>query len=189
MRKLWRGLEGKGWMCFMRYVSRSKSPLASFLCSSLPFGPRIQGDIAASLVQTVSSAGGILTLEDFASYKPIIVPALQATYRNRTYYTGHYPSGGPILVSLLNTLEGYEDYVDEGRTGLATHRFVEALKCEFFFVFSFEQLFFRSRLLMLNDLSFAKRPSRFRRSNRSRRSILYRQCCQTRRNSYKSLRR
>lgn len=33
-------------------------------------------------------------------------------------------------MSLLNTLEGYQDFVSSGRTGLGIHRFVEALKCK-----------------------------------------------------------
>lgn len=59
-----------------------------------------------------------------------MLPALRGTYLNRTIYTSHAPSGGPVLINLLNTIEGYETYVTGGRTGLAIHRFVEALKCE-----------------------------------------------------------
>ena len=88
------------------------------------------GDMARSMVQTVQDAGGILTLEDFARYEAKVERAFEATYRNRTYYTTQYPSGGPIIANLLNTLETYEDYVEEGKNGLSTHRFVEALKCE-----------------------------------------------------------
>lgn len=67
-----------------------------------------------------------------ANYKAIVLPALESTYRNRTYYTGHYPSGGPILSTLLNILEGFENFSEEDRSGLATHRFIESLKCTFF---------------------------------------------------------
>lgn len=78
-----------------------------------------------------------MTAKDLASYKPIVLPAVKAKYRNRTYYTGHAPSGGPVLISLLNTLEGYSEYVSGGRTGLAVHRFVESLKCELLFLSTF----------------------------------------------------
>ena len=88
-----------------------------------------QGPIADSMIRTIKKAGGILTSEDLASYKAIVLPALRATYNNRTYYVGHAPSGGPVLINLLNTLEGYKGFASSGRTGLAVHRFIEALKC------------------------------------------------------------
>lgn len=90
-----------------------------------------KGDIAKSLLKTIEKEGGLLTAEDFAEYQAIVRPAFRSTYLNRTYYTTHYPSGGPIITNLLNTLEGYDDFVDGGKTGLSTHRFIEALKCEF----------------------------------------------------------
>jgi gamma-glutamyltranspeptidase/glutathione hydrolase/leukotriene-C4 hydrolase len=89
-----------------------------------------EGHIAKSIIHTIEKAGGILTAKDLAGYRPIILPATKATYRNRTYYTGHAPSGGPVIVSLLNTLEGFPNYAEGGRTGLAVHRFIESLKCE-----------------------------------------------------------
>ena len=81
------------------------------------------------MIQTIQKAGGILTSADLAGYKALVLPALRGTYRNRTYYVGHAPGGGPILMHLLNTLEGYKGFATGGRTGLAVHRFVEALKC------------------------------------------------------------
>ncbi|KDE06740.1 gamma-glutamyltransferase [Microbotryum lychnidis-dioicae p1A1 Lamole] len=90
-----------------------------------------EGEFAESMVASVRAAGGILTVDDMRSYSAIVLPARQETYRNRTYYTGHYPSGGPIITHLLNILEGFPKYIDEGRTGLSTHRFVEALKFAF----------------------------------------------------------
>lgn len=63
------------------------------------------GAMAKSMVKTVRDAGGILTLKDLADYKVNISPALHSTYLNRTYYTAQAPSGGPVIISLLNTLE------------------------------------------------------------------------------------
>jgi gamma-glutamyltranspeptidase/glutathione hydrolase/leukotriene-C4 hydrolase len=88
-----------------------------------------KGRIAKSIVKTVRAAGGILTEEDLASYKARVEPAIKGTYRNRTLYTSGAPSSGPVLIGLLNTLEPIETFVEEGRTGLNMHRFVEALKC------------------------------------------------------------
>lgn len=72
-----------------------------------------------------------MTMDDLASYRAISAPALVGSYRNRTIYTTHAPSGGPILLSLLNTIEPLTDYVEEGRTPLNMHRFVEAQKFSF----------------------------------------------------------
>jgi gamma-glutamyltranspeptidase/glutathione hydrolase/leukotriene-C4 hydrolase len=86
--------------------------------------------IADSMIKTIKKAGGILTAHDLESYRPIVLPALEAEYRGRKYFTGHYPSGGPIIQLLLNTLDGYKNYAEEGKTGLGQHRFLEALKCK-----------------------------------------------------------
>ncbi|KAM0753891.1 hypothetical protein T439DRAFT_298311 [Meredithblackwellia eburnea MCA 4105] len=94
-------------------------------------GAFYEGPIADSLVRTISKAGGILTAEDFAAYKANVRPAIKASYRNRTYYVGHAPSGGPVLVNLLNVLEGYGDLIEGGKSGLSVHRFVEAQKFAF----------------------------------------------------------
>lgn len=88
-----------------------------------------EGDIADRIVETVRKQGGILTKDDMRSYKAVVRRAEEGTYRGRKYYTGSYPSGGPIIRMLLNVLDGYADFVDGGQTGLSEHRFIEALKC------------------------------------------------------------
>jgi gamma-glutamyltranspeptidase/glutathione hydrolase/leukotriene-C4 hydrolase len=80
-------------------------------------------------VQAVREAGGILSEEDMATYKAIVQPAIKGTYRNRTIWTTGAPSSGPVMISLLNTLEPLKQFPEEGRTGLNVHRFVESLKC------------------------------------------------------------
>lgn len=71
-----------------------------------------------------------MTYNDLLTYKANVQPALKGTYHNRTIYTTHAPSAGPVLIHLLNVLERYN--LQEGqRDGLNTHRFVEALKCEY----------------------------------------------------------
>ncbi|GAA5912219.1 hypothetical protein JCM6882_005198 [Rhodosporidiobolus microsporus] len=91
------------------------------------------GPVAEALVASIQAAGGLLTLEDFAAYRAVVRPAEEGSYRGRKYYTGGYPGGGPVLRMLLNVLEGYdgEEFVDQGRTGLGEHRFIEALKFAF----------------------------------------------------------
>ncbi|GJN92777.1 hypothetical protein Rhopal_005815-T1 [Rhodotorula paludigena] len=90
-----------------------------------------EGSIADEIVAAAQANGGILSKEDMRGYKAVVRAAEEGTYRGRRYYTGSYPSGGPILRHLLNVLDGYEDFADAGRTGLTEHRFVEALKFAF----------------------------------------------------------
>lgn len=95
-------------------------------------GPGVfyEGVIAENIVKAVKESGGTMTLADLQDYAAHVKPALVATYRNRTYYTTDAPSGGPVLINLLNTLEGYS-LPDTGRTGLQQHRYIEALKFAF----------------------------------------------------------
>lgn len=88
-----------------------------------------EGEIADALVETVRATGGILTNDDMRSYKAVVRRAEEGVYRGRRYYTGSYPSGGPILRHLLNVLDGYDDFAEAGQTPLTEHRFIEALKC------------------------------------------------------------
>lgn len=88
-----------------------------------------EGDIADALVETTRAAGGILTRDDMRSYRAVVRRAEEGVYRGRRYYTGSFPSGGPILRHLLNVLDGFDDFAEAGQTALTEHRFIEALKC------------------------------------------------------------
>ncbi|KAF8331090.1 gamma-glutamyltranspeptidase [Cantharellus anzutake] len=92
--------------------------------------PFYTGAIGDSILRKIASKGGIMTAEDLASYKPIIMPALEGSYRGRKIYTTRAPSSGPALLHILNILETF-DLVGEGRTGKNVHRLTEALKFGF----------------------------------------------------------
>ncbi|KAI1816618.1 gamma-glutamyltransferase [Poronia punctata] len=85
------------------------------------------GEIAASMISTLRSYNGTMTLQDLAGYKPIIRPALNITYRGVTLFSSGAPTSGAVSLSTLKTLEGYsrEDNTD---TNLTWHRFDEALR-------------------------------------------------------------
>ncbi len=64
------------------------------------------GPIADAVVASVAGGGGILSLEDLASYKVREREPLTGTYRGNTIVTFPPPSsGGLILLGLLNALE------------------------------------------------------------------------------------
>lgn len=69
-----------------------------------------------------------MTQSDLEGYRVKVEQALVGSYRGRKVYVPHAPTSGPVLLHMLNLLERY-DLPGEGRTGLNTHRLVEAIKC------------------------------------------------------------
>ncbi|KZT10634.1 gamma-glutamyltranspeptidase [Laetiporus sulphureus 93-53] len=90
-----------------------------------------KGPIADAFIEKVRATGGILTHKDLENYQVHVKPALQGTYRGRKVYTTDAPTSGPVLLHMLNLMEHYKDLIDEGRTALNTHRYVEAMKFGF----------------------------------------------------------
>ncbi|KAI8970606.1 gamma-glutamyltransferase [Pilobolus umbonatus] len=85
------------------------------------------GDIARHLVDTVNANGGNLTMEDFASYKPLIRDTIHTFYNGRKITTGSLPTSGPVLLSILNLIERFQ-FTVEGRNELNLQRLIEAFK-------------------------------------------------------------
>jgi gamma-glutamyltranspeptidase/glutathione hydrolase len=106
-----------------------QSDLAQTLSAIGRKGPRAfyQGEIAERISAAVRAAGGVMTAQDLAAYRPIERAALLGRYRG--YDIIAMPpssSGGVILIEMLNILEGYSDLdSDEARR---LHLAVEAMK-------------------------------------------------------------
>ncbi|GAW09977.1 gamma-glutamyltranspeptidase [Lentinula edodes] len=81
--------------------------------------------ISEALVAKVNETGGHATVEDFKNYRPLMYRSLEGSYRGKKLYTARAPSSGPILLHMLNLMEGYNF---TRRNGLDTHRMVEAMK-------------------------------------------------------------
>ncbi|KAJ1730190.1 hypothetical protein LPJ61_003146 [Coemansia biformis] len=92
-------------------------------------GPRAfyKGHIARSLTEAIRDNGGILTLDDFAQYRPVDREPLESYYHGRRVLTGPAPTSGSILLNMLNVLEGYTLAL-EGPSAVNYHRIVEAMK-------------------------------------------------------------
>lgn len=86
-----------------------------------------EGEIAKSLVETIQTAGGIVTLDDFKSYQPVIRRTMSTYYNGRKVTTCSEPTSGAVLLSILNLIERFQFKVD-GMTGLNLHRLMEAFK-------------------------------------------------------------
>lgn len=83
------------------------------------------GPIAESLIKTISAAGGIMTLQDLANYKPILRRPLVGSYRGFKITTPPPPSSGAILISMLNIVERFNiSTIDASNV----HILVEAIK-------------------------------------------------------------
>ncbi|KAL5615140.1 hypothetical protein BROUX41_005198 [Berkeleyomyces rouxiae] len=85
------------------------------------------GAIAESMVNTVNSSNGTLTLQDLEDYRVEIRKPLSVQYRNYTLYSIGVPASGAICLSNLKTMEQY-DPMDWKDTNLTTHRFDEAMR-------------------------------------------------------------
>lgn len=67
-----------------------------------------KGPVAAKIAASVSAAGGHMTSEDLAGYKPLERPPVRGSYRGYDIVSMPPPSsGGVALIELLNILEGF----------------------------------------------------------------------------------
>ncbi|KAF9947717.1 hypothetical protein BGZ72_010347 [Mortierella alpina] len=86
------------------------------------------GPIAQNMVNHIQTNGGILTMNDMKSYKPLIKEPMVGYYQGRKVYTTPAPTSGPILISLLNILERYDLGREKANANVEAHRLVEAMK-------------------------------------------------------------
>jgi gamma-glutamyltranspeptidase / glutathione hydrolase len=69
-----------------------------------------EGPVARDIVRAVQAEGGVMTLEDLASYEVIEREPLVGSYRGYTLATFPLPSsGGIVLLQALGILEAYEE--------------------------------------------------------------------------------
>lgn len=66
------------------------------------------GDIAKSIVETTTSNGGILTLDDLTNYEVEVLEPVKGSYRGKTIISSSLPSsGGTHVIQSLNILENF----------------------------------------------------------------------------------
>jgi gamma-glutamyltranspeptidase/glutathione hydrolase len=107
-----------------------------------------QGWIAQAIVDSVKKDGGVLTLEDLRSYKPIWREPLVGSYRKRTVITMPPPSsGGVALIEMLNVLEGHQLNKLAPNSATYLHLIAEVMKHAF-----------ADRAQYLGDPDFVKAP-------------------------------
>ncbi|KAJ3292319.1 hypothetical protein HDU79_001529 [Rhizoclosmatium sp. JEL0117] len=86
-----------------------------------------EGPIADSLLKTIKKHGGIMTGDDFKSYKVKSSQPLVGYYHGRKVVTPGAPSSGAMLLSILNIIEGF-DFKYRGNSSDTLHLLIEAYK-------------------------------------------------------------
>ncbi len=108
-----------------------QADLAATLTAIAEQGPRgfYEGPVAQKLAKGVRDAGGIMTSEDLASYRPVIRAPVRGTYRG--YDIVSMPkssSGGTVLLETLNILEGFPMADMPRGSAPSLHVLIEAMK-------------------------------------------------------------
>ena len=107
-----------------------------------------QGWIAQAIVDTLKRDGGVLTLEDLKTYRPVWREPLVGSYRKRTVITMPPPSsGGVALIQMLNVLEGHQLTKLAPNSATYLHLVAESMKHAF-----------ADRAQYLGDPDFIKAP-------------------------------
>jgi len=108
-----------------------------------------RGPFAAAVGQWMVNHGGLLTVDDFAGYRPIVREPLVTTYRGRTIVGFPPPSSGGVHVAqILNILENFDvEAVYRRDAGEYNHLLAEAMK-----------LAFADRAYWLGDADFVRVP-------------------------------
>ena len=108
-----------------------------------------RGSIAELIVAEMEQGGGLIGTDDLAGYTAHVKPPLRGTFRGYEIFCPPAPSGGPVLVQMLNVLENF-DLRAQGRwTPQTLHWLIEAMRFAYF-----------DRACYLADPAFAEIPPR-----------------------------
>jgi gamma-glutamyltranspeptidase/glutathione hydrolase len=119
---------GRPWKPGQRLV---QADLARSLSQIATQGPAAfyNGPIGARIVAASKAGGGILSLNDFASYRARELKPLECDYRGYHLISAPPPSsGGVVLCETLNILEGYPVGELGFHSAAGTHFLVEAMR-------------------------------------------------------------
>jgi gamma-glutamyltranspeptidase/glutathione hydrolase len=108
-----------------------QTDLAVTLSAIAEQGPRgfYEGPVAEKLVKSIREAGGIMTLDDLKSYRPVIRSPVRGSYRGYDIVSMPQPSsGGVVLLETLNILEGFAMQEMPQGSAPSLHLMIEAMK-------------------------------------------------------------
>ncbi|PGG97595.1 gamma-glutamyltransferase [Polytolypa hystricis UAMH7299] len=87
-----------------------------------------EGAIAQATINALQAANGTMTMDDLKDYTIAKRELSQITYRGFKITSTSAPSSGGVLMNILKTVDGYEDFFAEGSVNLSTHRLDEAMR-------------------------------------------------------------
>lgn len=80
------------------------------------------------MINAIQSANGTMSLDDLKNYTVAIREPLQVGYRGWKLTSTSAPSSGPVTLSTLKVVEGYDDFFSPRMVNLSTHRMDEAMR-------------------------------------------------------------
>ncbi|KAI4243834.1 MAG: hypothetical protein L6R42_010615 [Xanthoria sp. 1 TBL-2021] len=86
------------------------------------------GKLASKMVKAVQNAEGIMTLEDLARYSVIARTPVEIGFHGHRVLACGEPASGAVILSILKTIEGYENFRSPEYVNLSTHRLIEAMR-------------------------------------------------------------
>jgi gamma-glutamyltranspeptidase / glutathione hydrolase len=86
------------------------------------------GTIANSTIAALRASNGTMVLEDLRDYKVVMRKPVQIKYRDYKLTAGAAPSGGSVVLSVMNIIKGFPDMGNDAILNLSTHRLVEAMR-------------------------------------------------------------
>ena len=93
------------------------------------------GDLAARVVRDVREAGGVISFDDLERFEVRQSDVIPSTIDNLNIYSLGAPSGGPVVMAIINILKGYnfkrDDMENPHKQPLTYHRIIEAMKFAF----------------------------------------------------------
>ncbi len=90
-----------------------------------------RGETAERIVAFHQREGGFLTREDLAEFRAEVAPALRTTFGDYEVAACGFWSQGPVLLQMLNLVEGYDWSALGHNTPRALHVLLEAMKLAF----------------------------------------------------------
>ena len=88
-----------------------------------------QGETAQKIADAVREAGGVMTTEDLAAYRPVLRAPVRGSYRGYEIVSMPPPSSGGVhLIQILNILEGFDLASPGAGSADAIHLMAEAMK-------------------------------------------------------------
>jgi gamma-glutamyltranspeptidase / glutathione hydrolase len=90
-----------------------------------------KGEIARRIAAFHEKSGGLLRYEDLAGFEVEVTPALRTTFHDYEVAVCGFSCQGPVLLQMLNLLEGYDLAALGQNSPKALHLMVEAMKLAF----------------------------------------------------------